>query len=125
MTSLPSHVLVELVLLGVMTLTAFWGLVYAWWHFRLGFAKETLPAWRRTFASIGLLAVTTQALLFILSWTPIGHGNEGSGLWEPWISPAFFVAVPCVLAGKGASRWWLLSSSILLFVMCFLFTLTP
>jgi hypothetical protein len=121
---LPSHVLAEIVALGIMTLAAFWGLAYAWWNWRLRLAKEMLPFWRRTFAGIGLLAVTAQALLFILSWTRIGRDSLLFGRWANWLDPTFLVAVPCVLAGKGPTRWWLLSSSVLLFIMCFLFTLT-
>ena len=124
MKVLPSHVVVEFLLFGVMTLTAFWGLAYAWWYWRLGLAKETLPYWRRILASIGLVAVSVQALLFVLSWTRIGRNPLLFGQWENWLKPTFIIAVPSILAGKGTARWWLLSSSVLLFVMCFLFTLT-
>jgi len=82
------------------------------------------PLWRRILASMGLLSVTVQALLFILSWTRIGRDTVLFGKWANWLYPTFLVAVIGVLAGKGTSRWWLLSSSVLLFVMCFLFTLT-
>jgi hypothetical protein len=124
MKVLPSHVLVEFLLFGVMALTALWGLAYAWWHWRLGLAKETLPYWRRILASVGLVAVSVQALLFVLSWTRIGRNPLLFVQWEKWLNPTFIIAVPAILAGEGTARWWLLSSSVLLFVMCYLFTLT-
>ena len=124
MKTFPPHVVQEFVELGILTLLAFGGLAYAWWHFRAQLANETLPLWRRTLAIIGILAVSLQALFFCLSWAKIEPNNFLYGQWERWFFPTFFLAAPCTLAGKGASRWWLLSSSVLLFVMCFLFTLT-
>jgi hypothetical protein len=120
----PPDVLKDLVELGIMTLTALWGLTYGWHHLRVQLANGTFPLWRRTLVIIGLLAVSVQALLFALSWARLGRGNILFGQWERWFAPTFFLAVPCVLFAKGATRWWLLSSSILFFVMCFLFTLT-
>jgi hypothetical protein len=122
-TILP-HVAVEAVVFGLMTLAASWGLAYAWWRRRVELGKDTLPFWRRTVASIGLLSVTAQALLFILSWTRIGRDYALFGQWARWILPTFLVAAPCVLAGKGPSRWWLLASSVLLFIICFFITLS-
>jgi hypothetical protein len=124
MRVLSSHFLADLVLFGVMTVAAFWGLAYGWWHSRLILAQNALPLWRRVLASIGLLVVSGQALLFVLSWTRIGRDPMIFGRWANFVDPTFLVAVPCILAGKGAYRWWLLSSSVLLFVMCFLTTLT-
>jgi hypothetical protein len=120
----PSHLLLDLIVAGIMTLTAFWGLAYAWWHSRLGFADEALPLWRRSLISIGLLVVSGQALLFLLSWTRIGRDPVLFGRWANFVVPTFLVAAPFILAGKGAYRRWLFLSSVLLFVMCFLFTLT-
>jgi hypothetical protein len=110
-------------LFGLTILTAFWGLVNAWSHLRVGLPKEPLPLWRRILATIGLAAVSAQAILFLLPWTRIGRDPMLFGKWAKWIDPTFLVAVPCVLAGKGQSRWWLLSSSILLFIISYLLTL--
>lgn len=117
------HIVIEALVFGLMTLTATSGLAYAWWHCDVVLGNKTLPFWRRIAASIGLLAVTMQALLFILSWTRIGSGVL-FGQWARWVLPTFLVAVPCVLAGKGAFRWWLLLSSVLLFVICFFIVLS-
>jgi hypothetical protein len=119
------HIVVGFILFGLMILTAFWGLLYAWWRLRARLVKEPLPLWRQVLASIGLMAVSAQAVLFMLSWTRIGKDTALMAQWAQWVFPTFAVAVPSVLAEKGTSRWWLLSSSILLFVMCFLITLSP
>lgn len=119
------HIVAGFVFFGLMILTAFWGLAYAWCRLRAQLVKEPLSLWRRVLATIGLLAVSAQAMLFILSWTRIGKDPALLAQWARWADPTFLVAAPCVLAEKGASRWWLLSSSILLFVMCFLITLSP
>jgi hypothetical protein len=67
------HLLLGFVLLGLMTLMAFGGLVFAWWHWKPDYLKQPLPLWRRIPASIGLIAVTIQALLFLLWWAGIGR----------------------------------------------------
>jgi len=118
------HIVADVVVFGLMLLLAFWGLGYAWWHWRISLAKETLPLWRRTLGIVGLLAVSVQALLFLLSFTRIGSDYMLFGKWARWVDYTFLVAVPCVLAGKGKPRWWLLSASILLFVVCFFITLS-
>jgi hypothetical protein len=119
------HITVGFIVFGVMILTAIWGLIYAWWRLRARLVKEPLSLWRRVLATIGLLAVSVQALLFILYWTRVGPSDALLGQWSRWVDLAFFVAAPCVLAEKGAPRWWLLSSSILLFTMCFFISLSP
>ena len=123
MTAFP-HILVSAVLFVAMILVAFGGLAYAWMKWRGEARKVELPAWRRTVANIGFLAVAVQAVLFIASWTRIGRDYVLFGQWARWVLPSFLVAVPCVLAGKGASRWWLLASSVLLFVICFFIVLS-
>jgi hypothetical protein len=118
------HISVGLFVFGLIILIAFWGLVYAWWNLRVGLGKEPFPLWRRMLAAIGLAAVSAQAILFFLPWTRIGRDPVLFGKWANWVDPAFVVAVPCVLAATGRSRWWLLSSSILLFIVSYLLILT-
>lgn len=121
MTTRP-HLLPGFILLGLMTVAAFGSLGYAWWRWKPEHFE--LPLWRRVVAGVGLLAVSVQGLLFLLSWTQIGRDPVLLAHWARWVNPTFLVAVPCVLAGKGAFRWCLLSASVLLFVICFFFTLS-
>jgi len=117
------HISAGFVVFGLIILTAFWGLAYAWWHLRVGLSKEPLPLWRRILATTGLAAVSAQAILFFLPWTRIGRDPMLFGKWANWVDPTFLVGVLCVLAGKGRPRWWLLASSILLFIISYLLTL--
>jgi hypothetical protein len=120
------HILVEAVVFLTMVLFAFGGLAYAWKQWSGEAGKSELPALRRAAANVGFLAVSFQAVLFLASWWPgIGRDPLLFGQWARWIIPTFLIALPCIIAGKGTSRWWLLSSSILLFMVCFLIMLTP
>lgn len=116
----------EAVLFIAMIISAFGGLVYAWKRWRDDTQKLELPAWRRAVANIGFLAVAAQAVLFLVFWKWPGVGRDyvSLGQWARWILPTFLVALPFVLAGKGRSRWWLLSSSVLLFIVCFFIALS-
>ncbi len=107
-----------------MALTAFGGLPYAWIKWRREISKTEISSWRRAIANVGFLAVGVQALVFLAFWTRISGDYVLFGQWARWVFSTFAVAVPLVLAGRGASRWWLLSSSTLLFVMCFFMTLS-
>lgn len=109
-----------------MTLAAFGGLVYAWTG-RFGEArKPELPAWRTIAAKIGFLTVAMQAAIFVIFWTwrRIGSDPVLFSRWALLVFCSFLMAAPCVLAGKGLTRWWFLLSSILLFAMCFLIVLS-
>jgi hypothetical protein len=117
------HVVVEVIVLSLMTLTAFAGLSYAWWHLRTAAVANT-PLWRRSVTSIGLLGVSIQALLFILFWTPVVHDDLSLAQWSRWVFPTFLPGALCSLLGTGAFRRWLVSSSTLLFVICFFFALS-
>jgi hypothetical protein len=122
MTTRP-HLLPGFIVLGLMTLTALGGLTYAWRRSRPEYFKQ-LTLWRRVLSGVGLLAVSFQAFLFLLFWTRIGRDPVLIAHWARWVDPPFLLAVPCILAGKGAFRWSLLSASILLFAICFLLTLS-
>lgn len=108
----------DAVLFVVMVAGAFASLICAWvkWFWRT--PKASLPAWRRGVATLGFVAVVVQAGLFIASWTRLGRDYVWFGQWARWVLPSFLVALPLVLTGKGLSRWWLLSSSVILFVIC-------
>ncbi len=116
--------LLDISLLGLVTVTAFVGLARAWRHWKSDTFGRPLSIWRRTLATVGLLAVSLQALLFLLFWTHIGRNHELIAQWAKWLAPTFLVAILGTLAGRGRFRWCLLPASILLFVICFFFTLT-
>jgi len=103
--------------------TAFGGLGYAWIAIRRKAPAVELPVWRRTVFTIGFIAVGAQRILFISSWTRFGRGDLFFQ-WIRWVLPLFLFALPCVLPGKGAPRWWLLMSTVLLFVVCFFIALS-
>ena len=117
------HIIIEVIVFGSMTLTAFAGLSYAWWHLRTAAVADT-PLWRRSVTSIGLLGVSIQALLFILFWTPVVHDDLSLAQWSRWVFPTFLPGALCSLLGTGAFRRWLVSSSTLSFVICFFFALS-
>lgn len=70
---------------------------------------------------LGLIAVALQAALFVAFWLwpSIGRDYMLFGSWARWVHLSFVIALPCLFAGKGPSRWWLLGSSLLLFVISF------
>jgi hypothetical protein len=116
----------EAVVFSAMIVGAFGGLIYAWTQWRADAHKAELPRWRQIGAAIGFVAVTLQAALFIAFWTwpHIRPGYAFVGRWARWVLPTFLVALPFVLAGKGRARLWLLSSSVVLFVICFFMALS-
>lgn len=114
----------QTVLFLAMIAIAFGNLAYAWKDRRADDRKFKFKAWRQAAVTIGFLAVTMQAILFILFWTHIGHDYVLFGKWARCVLPSFLIAVPCILLGKGKSRWLLLSSSIFLFVACFFIVLS-
>jgi hypothetical protein len=116
------HIIIEVIVFGSMALTTFAGLSYAWWHLRTAAVADT--PWRRSVTSIGLLGVSIQALLFILFWTPVVHDDLSLAQWTGWVFPTFLPGALCSLLGTGAFRRWLVSSSTLLFVICFFFALS-
>jgi hypothetical protein len=109
-----------------MIVSAFGSLAYALKKWRDARRKVELSLWRHIGVNAGFLAVAAQALLFVAFWVwpHIGRNYVLFGQWARWALSSFLVALPCVLAGKGASRWWLLSSSVLLFVICFFIVLS-
>jgi hypothetical protein len=115
---MPASLMIESVFFVSMTGVGFWGLAYGWWHWRSELTNKAFPFWRQTIATIGLVAVTAQALFFIISWMK-GSRHALFRYWVPWVDPTFLLATPCTLAAKGTSRWWLLSSSVLLFLLNF------
>lgn len=103
----------------VLIVAAFVGLLYAWTAWRKQIENEQLSVWRRRFATVGLIAVTIQAVIFIAFWTPVFRDDALLVRWAKGEVIVFLIAIPCVLAGKGPLRWWLLSSSTVLMIGSF------
>ena len=125
MTAFP-RILLEAVVFVTMILIALGALAYGWKKWLGELRKRELPMWRRTAPSAGFLAVTAQATLFlaIWIWPHIGRDYVSFGEWARSELLLFLIAFPLVLAGQGPSRWWLLLSSVLLFIICFFIALT-
>jgi hypothetical protein len=118
MTEFPG-ILGAAILSVLLVLAAFGSLGYAWIKWRGEVNRLELSGWRRAAANLGFLAVAAQAALFIAFWGPIGRDYVLFREWARAAVALFVVALPLSLAGKGASRRWLLGSSVLLFVVCF------
>jgi cation transport ATPase len=127
MTMVAPRIVAGAVLLVAVSLTGLATLVYALWKWCHEAQRKYLPIWRRVAAFAGFVAVTMQGASFVAFWSfpQIGRDNVLFRDWARWVFAFFLVAIPCVLAGKGASRWWLLSSSVLLFIICFFIVLIP
>jgi hypothetical protein len=97
----------------------------ALWRWLRGPQTQGLPGWRKVFFDLGFLAVAAQAVLLALSWTHIATSPALFARWARFVFPSFLVAAVLVLMGRGVSRWLLLASSFLLFVVCFFIMLTP
>jgi hypothetical protein len=99
--------------------------IYGWYRLR-GVVRDTsFPTWRKATSSLGLFAATAQALMLIPFYT------EASGFinilnrflprgYLSGVSLLFLLALPCILTGKGSSKWWLSASSVCFFAFCIL-----
>ena len=109
--------LAELLIL-IMPFAALIGLFLAWaeWHKQLRLVE--IQSWRKKTLSIGLFAVTLQALLFASMWTPLSRFHV---LLQRFLNTDLLLlvlAIPCAFAWKGRIRWWLLTASIGFSVGC-------
>ncbi len=109
----------------VLLVAAFVGILYAWIMGRGQVRSVELPAWRRRVAMVGLIAVTLAGALFICFWTPLFRNDALLVRWVRIELLLTLLAIPCVLAAKGASRWWLLLSSVVLMIGSFFTAPTP
>jgi|SRR5579863_5639999 hypothetical protein len=108
----------------VIVVGAFVSLGYAWKKWHSDTTKAETPGWRRAFAALGFIVVSCQVALFTASWTRVGRDYVMFRQWSRLVLPVFLVGLPFILAGKAPSRWWLLSSSILFFIVCFFIALS-
>jgi hypothetical protein len=98
------------------------GVVYGWYRWRSVSRDATLTRRRRIISSVGLVAVTAQACLLMTIYGRLS--NIYPTLFDDWWAAGqmllFLIAIPCILTGKGLSRWWLSASSVFLIVFCYL-----
>jgi hypothetical protein len=107
----------EILLLLVLILTSFLGLFRAWIAWPSEIRNVRLAVWHRVAMSIGLFSATIQAILFILVWTPLSRNNLEKCMHADIIM--VLLALPCILAWNGPTRWPLLASAILIPAICF------
>ena len=126
MRGAPLRVFIEWAVFLVLCLTVLGIFGYAAWKWRTGVETKKLPVWRQVATLLAFLAVAIQVAVFAVYWIrpQIGRDYIMFGQWARWVDPPFLVALPCAIAGKGAVRWLLLTASVLLFVICFLMTLS-
>ena len=104
----------EMAIVGAMLVCPFLGLVYSWSQWQPVFEGVNLSNWRRWMGIMGLLAVTAQATIFIALWTPISRYHLFVQRAVPVELLLFSFALLSMFAWKGAARWWLFASSLLL-----------
>jgi hypothetical protein len=125
--SRPPGILAQIIFYIIIVIIALGGLTYSFLKWLRDDRKAVISKWRGVLFYFGFVAVGAQSALFLafFIWHRISRDRQLIGVWANLTYPAFIVAIPLVLAGKGASRWWLLSSSIIVFVLCFFMSLVP
>jgi hypothetical protein len=120
-------ILAQIIFYVCVVIIALGGLTYSFVKWLREDRKAVISKWRRVLVYFGFLAVGSQSALFLafFLWHRISRDRHLIGVWANLTYPAFIAAIPLVLAGKGTSRWWLFSSSIILFVLCFFMSLVP
>jgi|SRR5215472_17970315 len=99
-------------LIIVLLFAALVGLVYCWTEWRKQLRYTGMPPWRKGGVSLGLFAVTLQALLFAYTWTPLSrfHYLLERGMDAELL--LFVLVIPCIFAWRDSARWWLLTASL-------------
>ena len=100
---------------------AFIGVICGWYSWRRAALVQTFPAWRRVTSSLGLLAMTAQALLLVALF--MGLADHFPGIWLLSEFALFPVAGTALLAEKSTSKWWLFASSAYFLLYCILMIL--
>jgi len=100
---------------AVGALTSF---AFAWERFSEGAYPPELPRWRRKAAGVACLGIAAQGInLLAFFFSPVSR--EAHREWVQYILWLFILGLPFVLVAKGPTRWYLLLSSTLLFVVGF------
>ena len=119
------QILAGIVICGIFLVGPSVVVFFGWREWRTKIYKGELPVWRRITASIGILSVTAQTILFISLLIAIFHFK----VLVPYRFLLFrcvlielvllLVAISCMFAWRGRFRWWLLASSFYLPVISF------
>jgi hypothetical protein len=111
----------------IVSAAALLNLGWGWADWRTEVSSAQIPKWRRIIATVGLSAVTMQAIEVLALWTCRNFHAVGYYtyllIWWHWllmvvhVSPIpiradLLVAIPCVLIGKSNSRRALIISSV-------------
>jgi hypothetical protein len=93
------------------------GPFYVWseWHGKI--YKAQIPARRRVMASIGLFAVTTQAILFVGIWILVRRGPVLLGNIAVIELLMLLPVILSLFAWERRARWLLLASSVSLCII--------
>ena len=112
------------ILFGAMIMGGFAALI---WGLKLYARRDAKarPLWRRAFAAFGLFLTSLQAILLAGFWVNnirIGGWDNDYLLFRSWVRVEcglFVLALLCLLIGSARYRWWVPTSSVLLFSVCF------
>jgi len=100
---------------AVGALTSF---AFAWEKFSEGARQAERSQWRRKAGGIACLVIAAQGIN-LLAFFFSNVSREAHREWVRYILWLFVLGLPFVLVAKGPTRWYLLLSSALLFVVCF------
>ena|ERR1700741_1339249 len=88
------------------------GLVFCWAEWRKQLRHIGMSSWRKAGLTFGLFAATSQALLFVYTWTPLSRFHHLLREAMKVELLLFVLVIPCIFAWWGSARWWLLTASI-------------
>ena|ERR1700674_4309134 len=123
--SILGEIIAGILILVIILVVPLVGVFYGWSEWHREIYKGELTVWRRITASVGILAITAQTILFITVLitifryrvlVPYRFFLSGSVFAELAL---LLLAAPCTFAWRGRVRWWLLASSFYLPVISF------
>jgi hypothetical protein len=119
------QILVGIIIGGMLLVGPSVVVFYGWSELRRKIHQGELPGWRRIAASVGILFITAQTMLFITLLATI-FSHKVAVPYRFFLSRCVLtelallvVAAPCMLAWRGRFRWWLFLSSFYLPVISF------
>lgn len=113
------QILAGIIVGGILLVGPSVAVFYGWSEWRSKICKGEFPMTRRIAASLGILSITAQTVLFISLLGAIIHykvlGPYSAVLFRCVFAELLLalLAAPCTFALRGRTRWWLLASSLL------------